>query len=126
MSKYQLSAIGGIIRIADNATIPEDDSNTDYAAYLAWVAAGGVPDPAPTPPPVLREITAYAFMMRFTAGERSAIRAATAVNEDLADLYDRQRAAQTINLDDAEVIAALDTLTTAGILAAGRKAEILT
>ncbi len=74
---------------------------------------------------VPREITAYAFMMRFTAAERAAIRAAAAGNADLADLYDRQKAAQTINLDDAEVIAGLDALTTAGILAAGRKAEIL-
>lgn len=72
-----------------------------------------------------REITAYAFMMRFTAPERSAIRAATAVNEDLADLYDRQRAAQTINLDDAEVAGGLALLEGAGILAEGRAAEIL-
>lgn len=72
-----------------------------------------------------REITAYAFMMRFTAVERAAIRAAAAGNADLADLYDRQKAAQTINLDDAEVIGGLAMLEGAGILAAGRAAEIL-
>ena len=75
---------------------------------------------------VPREITAYAFMMRFTQAERSAIRAATAVNEDLADLYDRQRAAQTINLDDPEVASGLLLLERAGILAVGRVVEILT
>ena len=72
-----------------------------------------------------REITAYAFMMRFTAVERAAIRSAAAGNADLADLYDRQKAAQTINLDDAEVIGGLAMLEDAGILVAGRAAEIL-
>ena len=29
-----------IKRLADNAFIPFDESNTDYQAYLAWVADG--------------------------------------------------------------------------------------
>jgi len=33
-------------RIADMAVIPFDPDNTDYQAYLAWVAEGGVPTPA--------------------------------------------------------------------------------
>jgi hypothetical protein len=35
-----------ILRIADNATIPFDPDNTDYQAYLAWVAQGNTPLPA--------------------------------------------------------------------------------
>jgi hypothetical protein len=35
-----------IKRIADNAFIPMDEANTDYQAYLAWVAEGNVPTPA--------------------------------------------------------------------------------
>ena len=35
-----------IIRSVDNANIPPDPLNTDYIAYLAWVAAGNTPDPA--------------------------------------------------------------------------------
>lgn len=38
-----------IKRIADNATIPFDPANTDYQAYLAWVAEGNVADPVPAP-----------------------------------------------------------------------------
>ena len=32
-----------IKRLADNAFIPFDPANTDYIAYLAWVAEGNTP-----------------------------------------------------------------------------------
>jgi len=35
-----------ILRIADNAYIPMVDDNTDYQAYLKWVAEGNTPLPA--------------------------------------------------------------------------------
>lgn len=40
-----------IIRAEDGATIPLDEGNADYQAYLAWAEAGGVPDPYEPPPP---------------------------------------------------------------------------
>lgn len=43
---YKLTASTSITRIADGATIPADPGNTDYAAYLAWVAEGNMPEPA--------------------------------------------------------------------------------
>jgi len=33
----------GVIRLEDNAHIPEDEHNTDWQAYLAWKADGNVP-----------------------------------------------------------------------------------
>jgi hypothetical protein len=42
---YKLSKNTSIIRIADGATISPDVGNTDYQAYLAWVAAGNTPAP---------------------------------------------------------------------------------
>ena len=35
-----------IIRTEDGATIPFDPANTDYQAYLKWVAEGNEPLPA--------------------------------------------------------------------------------
>lgn len=41
---YQMITIGAgvqwVRRVADGAMIPIDAGNTDYQAYLAWVAAG--------------------------------------------------------------------------------------
>jgi hypothetical protein len=33
-------------RLADNAFIPFDPDNRDYAEYLAWLAEGNAPTPA--------------------------------------------------------------------------------
>jgi hypothetical protein len=35
-----------ILRLSDNACIPTDPNNTDYQAYLKWVAEGNQPLPA--------------------------------------------------------------------------------
>jgi hypothetical protein len=37
-----------VIRVADHACIPTDPDNTDYQAYLKWVAEGNTPEQAET------------------------------------------------------------------------------
>ena len=46
---YQLHETGAVIQVEDNLLIPSDPANTDYAAYLEWLAGGNEPEPAPNP-----------------------------------------------------------------------------
>lgn len=56
---YALTNSTGVIRTSDGAYIPADYRNTDYAAYLRWVAAGNEPTPyAPPPAPVPQTVSA--------------------------------------------------------------------
>jgi hypothetical protein len=46
MYKLKNGIIQCVIRLLDEATIPFDPDNTDYQAYLKWVADGNTPLPA--------------------------------------------------------------------------------
>jgi hypothetical protein len=43
LSNNSLGKNNGVIRTNDNAYIPFDPDNTDYQAYLAWLAEGNTP-----------------------------------------------------------------------------------
>ena len=90
MAEYQLTATDIIIRTADGACIPTDPANRDYAEYLAWLEAGGVPDPyvppEPVPPaPTPQQTTLYDHENRIRALEGQA----PLTIEDLLDKISR-------------------------------------
>lgn len=43
---YKLTKYNNVIRLLDNATIPFDEANTDYQAFLLWKSEGNEPLPA--------------------------------------------------------------------------------
>ena len=47
---YQLTSGDTILRLSDNAYIPQAPGNRDYREYLDWLSAGNTPEPAPAPP----------------------------------------------------------------------------
>lgn len=52
---YQLTNGECILRLSDNAYIPPDPDNFDYAEYQQWLAEGNTPEPAPTTPVLTTE-----------------------------------------------------------------------
>lgn len=52
MAEYRLTEKAEpctVIRTVDNACIPPDPANRDYAEYTKWREDGGVPDPVTVP-----------------------------------------------------------------------------
>jgi hypothetical protein len=48
MAEYRLTDDERVVvRIADQAFIPNDVNNRDWVEYQRWLADGGTPDPAP-------------------------------------------------------------------------------
>ncbi len=56
---YQLTSGDTILRLSDNAYIPQAPGNRDYADFLAWKAEGNTPLPAPEPPPLGPDYLAF-------------------------------------------------------------------
>ena len=49
---YKLTNSNTVLRIESNSFIPFADNNSDYQAYLKWLAEGNTPLPADQPPEV--------------------------------------------------------------------------
>ncbi len=74
MSNYRLMA-RGVLRLADGAAIPADPGNSDWREYLAWVDAGGEPEPLPAPALTRRYIAKTTILRRASDAELEAFEA---------------------------------------------------
>jgi hypothetical protein len=58
---YKKTNTNSIQRIFDGASIPADPENTDYAAYLEWLAAGNMPAADTPPVPTYQQLRSAAY-----------------------------------------------------------------
>lgn len=70
MAEYEMQQSGMVLRRADGAVIPPDTGNRDYAAYLAWRAAGNTADAEPSSSIVPTPITRRQLILALLAGGR--------------------------------------------------------
>lgn len=107
--------------------VPDEAQNGDSYVDGVWTAKP-VPEPVVQEPvaPVPPKVTVIEYKMLFTSAERIAAKAsADPVIVDLRELMDDPRTSH-VDLSLQSISDALDYMTAIGLIAAGRKAEILT
>jgi hypothetical protein len=92
---------------------------------IGWLYDGNSDPRFSAPPDPPQSWTAYQFLLRFTAGERAAFRAAAITDPQVADFQQLAQAAQEIRSDDPMTLAGMDYLVSVGLLSSERRAEIL-
>ena len=102
---YKLNKENTIItRLSDNASIPADPANNDYADYLKWLAAGNAPQPADPTIVSIPSCSPRQIRQALTAsGLRTAVESAVAAGSQ--DLKDWWEFSTTIERNHPEVIA---------------------
>jgi len=108
--------------------VPDDAENGD--TFIGGVLTKRpVPPPAPAPEPVAvkpPKVSVIEYKMLFTSAERIAVKASA--DPIIVDLQELMNDPRTVNVDLSlqSISDALDYMTSIGLIAVGRKAEILT
>lgn len=107
------------IRQSSNAAEAAVEALTDAASVQAFTWSVDVVVPVP------RRISSSDFVKRFQEAEVQAILEAAKTNAAVQSLWERFRLEDPINLDSVTVQSGVHALELAGLIAAGRAAEIL-
>jgi len=133
---YQEINVSDGSHVGDPAPLPAelvglaDESLADLDQALdptpeQFVGKGYLPiEPAPPPPPSVI-LSSYEFLLLFTSAERIAILTAGQASMAIADWLNMLNHVPAVHLDDANTIAGVEALQTAGLIAGGRAAQIL-
>ena len=110
--------------------VQDEAQNGDSYVDGVWTAKPVpehvVPEPVAPVPPVPPKVTVIEYKMLFTSAERIAAKSSTdPVIVDLRELMDDPRTSH-VDLSLQSISDALDYMTAIGLIAAGRKSEILT
>ena len=99
-----------IVRLRDNAYIPKEPGNTDYAAYRQWLSGGNTPEPADVPPSIIQLVSPRQIRQALTAtGLRASVEAAVAAGEqDVKDWWEFSTAFDRLHPSVIEMGAALE------------------
>jgi len=117
--------------IVANVALAEEPLATNWVecqdAGPGWAYANGVftPPVAQLPEPARRILTKIEFLRLLTQDERIAFRQAAKVSPVMEDFMHLLDSATEVSKDDPDVIKGLNDGEAAGLLAAGRAAEIL-
>ena len=104
-------------------SVQSQDWPLELYEHTEWVPQAQGDDSSPAAP--LEPITKLAYLRRFMQAERIAIRTAAQSDAVLQDYLELLSLAEEVRLDDPDIIAAVNLLETAGLIAEGRAAEIL-
>lgn len=118
---YAVTETAGQIDAPDMIQLESFDTSVigkRYTEQGAW-------EDVPAPEPSATVWTVLAFRSRFTEAEKRAIYSARANSIDIQIWLDDLAAAEDVRSDDPRMIAGVQGLEAAGLLAAGRAAEIM-
>lgn len=134
---YSASTGGFYMQEIHGDNMPQDAIEIDYVLYVEVVndrpanktvvaGPGGLPILADIPATVPASCTSLEYLDRFTQAEQESVVTAGMTNAAVRLWYDKLIAAQEVVFADQRVSAGLDALISAGLLAADRKAVLLT
>lgn len=98
--------------------------NENEECLPGWIYAA-TETPRFKEPVIVQSWTAYQFLLRFTAEERAAFRAAALTDPMVADFQQLAQAAQEVINTDPMTIAGMNYLVSVGLITEQRKNEIL-